>query len=238
MVLSGIVDNILDYISPKKCYSCLKEGHYICPTCLTYFQNFDSLCYVCKWKSDNFQIHQKCKKASWEPYFDKVIILYHYKSNPLKKLLHDAKYYKIKSIYDDFTILLSQKLKQNYDISKQENFLISCPPMHWRRKLYRWYNQSEYLWKLLWNSLNLDTNFKLLKKRKYTVHQSHLSKTEREKNLDQAFVFNSKFHEQVEGKSIIIIDDVVSTGSTISECSKVLKQNGAQEVIALIIASD
>ena len=61
-----------------------------------------------------------------------------------------------------------------------------------------------------------------------------LSKEEREKNLQNAF----EVVDDVQGKNILIVDDIFTTGATISECSKVLKSSGANKIFVLVLASD
>jgi predicted amidophosphoribosyltransferase len=61
--------------------------------------NFESICYVCKGRSNNFNIHDKCKR---NVYYDKIIILSHYKNKIISKLIKDLKFYSKKDIAEDF----------------------------------------------------------------------------------------------------------------------------------------
>jgi competence protein ComFC len=87
-------------------------------------------------------------------------------------------------------------------------------------------------------SLRLPANKRILKKVRHTVHQSHLSRQARHKNLTWSIQVSIDYISQIQGKRVIVVDDVISTGSTLIECAKVLKEQGAREVIGLIIASD
>jgi predicted amidophosphoribosyltransferase len=60
--------------------------------------NFESLCYICKGKSDNFKIHDNCLENI---YYDKIIILSHYKNDIISKLIKDLKFYGKKDIAED-----------------------------------------------------------------------------------------------------------------------------------------
>jgi len=75
-------------------------------------------------------------------------------------------------------------------------------------------------------------------KNKNTKSQSKLKVEDRLKNLDWAFKINKKYRNNLYNKTIIIVDDVVSTWSTLNEISKVLKYNKAKKVIWLVISSD
>jgi predicted amidophosphoribosyltransferase len=61
--------------------------------------NFEPICYICKGRSENFKIHNNCKK---DVYYDKIIILSHYKNKVISKLIKDLKFYNKKDIAEDF----------------------------------------------------------------------------------------------------------------------------------------
>jgi ComF family protein len=110
--------------------------------------------------------------------------------------------------------------------------------MNFFRKLKRWYNHSEILAKELSKLTWIEYNDKILKRVKNTKQQSKLTKKEREKNLVWVFWFNKKYEKYLEYKKVILVDDVVSTWSTINEVSRILKENWALKVVGLCVASD
>jgi len=181
----------------------------------------------------------KCKKEN-QLFRDieKVIVLTHYRDSVIAKCIKEAKYYKKKGILEDFIFSLKEKLLISENIQKKEDFIITAPPMHILKKWKRWYNHSALLWRLLgWELWILFEEF-LVKKNRYTKQQSRLSKYSREENIKDSFTFNKKNQSLIQGKTIIIVDDVISTGATIGEISRILKENGAKRIIALAIASD
>lgn len=89
-----------DIIAPKKCYWCWKIGSFLCLKCLKSLKKFDDICYICKQKSKNYEIHNYCKNSSI--FYDKIIILYHYKEKIVKKLIKNFKFYWKKEIINDF----------------------------------------------------------------------------------------------------------------------------------------
>ncbi|MDD5769351.1 MAG: phosphoribosyltransferase family protein [Candidatus Gracilibacteria bacterium] len=230
-----IVDFFKDLIAPKKCYSCHKEGLFLCKECLEEIGYFESICPVCKQSSRNFEVHFYCKNDF--VYFDKVIILNHYKNKIIKKLIKDAKFYHRKDILQDLSIYLGNKLLSSIDEKNDEIVLISIPMFFWK-KMLRGYNQSEVLIKSLADKFNIKYNFKIIKKIKSTKPQSHLSKIERLENLQNVFIFNKKELQKYKHKTFIIVDDVVSTGTTLNEIAKLLKQNGVKKIYGLCLASD
>ena len=108
-----------DLIAPKKCYSCNKEWHFLCEDCLSKMSNFESICYVCKGKSDNFEIHNKCLVNI---YYDKIIILSHYKNNIISKLIKDLKFYGKKDIAEEFWNYLSELFFENEIYKNTDNY--------------------------------------------------------------------------------------------------------------------
>jgi predicted amidophosphoribosyltransferase len=74
----------------------------------------------------------------------------------------------------------------------------------------------------------------ILRRKKFTISQTQLSRTERQANVLNAFEVKAR---HLEGKRIILIDDVITTGSTVSEAARVLKNAGATEVFALSVCT-
>lgn len=233
--LSNIINFVKDIISPKYCYSCKKEWHFLCPQCLQKITTHKPFCYWCKLRSDKFEIHKNCQKYV---YYDKIIVNFHYRENVIKKLIKDSKFYSRQEILDDFWQSLSTLFLENEIIDSKDDFIITSSPMYFLRIIKRGYNHSEILAKIISRFLWIKANFKIIKKIKNTKQQSKLSKNDRENNLKNSFVINNRYKEEIKWKTIIIIDDVVSTGSTINEMSKILKDYGVKKVIWLVIASD
>lgn len=231
MKVIKILKLLKDIISPKFCYNCKKEWSFLCQECLKEVWFFESSCYICKAKSVHFVVHDYCENEF--VYYDKVIVLTHYKNKIIKKLIKDSKFYSKKDILEDFSLYLKELLLSNIDES-EENIVLIQTPMHFLKKLKRWYNQSEFLIKGMW----LNKSFSIIKKVKSTKPQSHLSKIERIENLKNSFFVNKKEMNKYLNKTFVIVDDVVSTWSTINEIAKVLKENWAKKVYWLCIASD
>ena len=224
---------IKDIIAPKKCYSCQKEWHFLCATCLSNMSNFKSICYVCKGKSNDFHIHKECRE--WI-YYDQMIVVTHYKNKNISKLIKQAKFYGKKDILFDMWFFLSEKLKLN--CHRDENTIIIWTPMTFLKKLTRGYNQSDIIAKYISKKNNIIYWKNILKKIKGTRQQSELSRQERRDNLKNCFKINKSHIDIVDKKNIIIVDDVISTGTTLNEVSRVLKKNWANKVTWLCFASD
>jgi len=230
-----------DIIAPKKCYSCNEEWHFLCMDCFDKIEKhyfFDEICYVCKKYSKNFEVHDKCRKNI---FYNKVIILTHYKLKIIKKLIADFKFYWKKDIAWDFSELLTDKIikymQDELKKYKKEDFLIISPPMSFFRKLKRWYNHSEVLWQSIANYFWFRYEKKLILKAKQTRQQSKLNRDDRLINLKKAFKVDKNIVDIIDKKIIILIDDVISTWTTINEISKILQKYNVSKVIVVTIAS-
>jgi len=224
-----------DLVAPKKCYSCNKEWHFLCEKCLSNMSNYEPICYLCKGRSEHFNVHESCKD---NVYYDKVIILSHYKNEKISKLIKDLKFYKKKDIAEDFWYYLSELFFENVIYKNVDNFIIIYPPMWFFKKIKRWYNHSEIISKYISKKTNIKLWNWYIKKIKTTWQQSKLKRQERIVNLKDSFKINNSYMDKIDKKTFIIVDDVISTGSTINEISKILKANWAKKVIWLIVASD
>jgi len=166
--------------------------------------------------------------------------LFHYKDPRVKAIIWELKYkentkpleYISKLIYEEIIAIISDITIFN----NNAEFLLIPIPITQERRIERGYNQSEYIAKaILENDLQHFLIYapQWLLKTKETLRQSHSqSKEERVQNLIGCFSAN----EKVDGKYIILIDDVVTTGSTLTEARKTLIMAGARDVMAFTIA--
>lgn len=111
------------------------------------------------------------------------------------------------------------------EISKNPDLIVPVP-LHWKRRFVRGFNQSQWLANYLGRQLNINVDNKLLTRTRNTPPQQQLKRKQRQKNLKGAFQVNHSLN----GQHIALIDDVVTTGSTVSELSRLLKKAGASRV--------
>lgn len=123
-------------------------------------------------------------------------------------------------------------------LSTSSNVWITCVPLHEKRYMKRGYNQSEILGRKLAEKMNLKFNGKIMKRVKNTIAQFKLRKEEREKNIKDAFRLNPKYTGKIRGKTIFIVDDVLTSGATLRECGKLLKKEGAKQAFGLILSME
>lgn len=105
-------------------------------------------------------------------------------------------------------------------------------PLFWTKFLKRGYNQAALLAKTISSECDMEYA-DILKRIKDTKTQTRLSTEARRKNVYGAFMLKSG---EVEGKNVLLVDDVMTTGATINECARVLKEAGAKEVYSCVAA--
>lgn len=109
-------------------------------------------------------------------------------------------------------------------------------PLHGRRLLARRYNQAAIIAQRLGRETGTAVLVNGLQRTRNTQTQGHLKSGERAKNVKRAFRVHPKLQDTIKGKSVILIDDVYTTGSTVNECTKALRKGGAAEVYVLCVA--
>ncbi|MDR1475561.1 MAG: ComF family protein [Holosporales bacterium] len=117
-----------------------------------------------------------------------------------------------------------------------EAVVLAPIPLHWTRLVVRKYNQSALLSKGISMLTGTPCVFNLLKRIRMTKSQGRFGLNQRRLNVKGAFRLKTKYQNSLYGKTVLLIDDVFTTGSTINECAKVLKLAGAHKVYAVTVA--
>ncbi|MBS1491930.1 MAG: ComF family protein [Bacteroidetes bacterium] len=153
-----------------------------------------------------------------------------------EKIIHHLKYSGMK----DLGVFLGQHLagyvKLEIDEQKVSYDYIIPVPLHKTKVRERGYNQSEYLVKGMSGQLQIPLQFDYIKRHRYTKSQTKLTLLEREKNMCDAFTLNRNFEVELKDKNIILLDDVITTGATVNECIKILREAGVNKIFAVSLA--
>jgi competence protein ComFC len=170
--------------------------------------------------------------GSFDIYYDGIVCVCEY-SGLIKRSLVRYKFMEKPSYYRAFAGLLIRKLKQ---VTNSQRFdMIISVPLHWKKKRARGYNQALLVSRQVSRLLKLPECSHMLVRCRETASQSLLKKTDRQSNVSGAFIVTNP--AAVAGKSILLLDDVMTTGSTVNECCRALKAAGAREAVAAVIAS-
>ena len=166
-------------------------------------------------------------------YFDYQIKILKYE-NEIRNKIIDYKFNEKPYLYKTFgkMILNNEKI---YSFLKKYDIIL-CVPMHISKKMQRGYNQSELITKEIAKNTGIKYIMNNLVKIKNTKRQSTLTKTQREENVKNAFAVRNV--DEVKDRKVILFDDIYTTGSTVNECSRVLKRAGVKEITVLTLAVD
>jgi len=200
---------ILDLIFPKNCLECGHSGKYICESCV-----------------------KEIRPGGWTSKTTYSIFRY---EGIIRKAILALKYKYSTDIVDELAdCVLSVLRNSKFSVHSSELTLVPIP-LHWYRKNVRGFNQSEEVGKLLAQKMNWRFTPDLLIRTKSTIPQAQLTGSARRENLHGVFSFNPKILIS-KYPNIVLFDDVLTTGSTLLEASKVLREGGVKRIFCLTIA--
>jgi len=232
--LKKIKQILLDLIFPIECLNCRQEGDYFCATCFE------------KIKINNNQEVLALSHNLNASYLNKIFIAGNYDDKLLNNLIIKYKYNFLSPLSRILSKLLinfweagGQETKTlNFKIPKlkslesAQRYLVIPIPLSKKRLNWRGFNQAELLARDFSAHFNYELNHDL-KRQKYKYPQAKLSEQDRLKNLKDAFLWTG---DNLEGLNVLLLDDVITTGTTLNEAAKVLKAAGATKVSALVLA--
>lgn len=216
---SKILNGVINFILPPVCIGCGKSIDYykefVCPECLDNLTDVSNTIYK-------------------TPGIDYFFSLYKFIDNtPIQNIIHSLKYEQMKSVGIKFGVLLGEKIKEK----NKEGFDYVVPvPLHLAKERERTFNQSSYICRGINSVLNVEFSEKCMKRIRYTESQTKLHVSERKENVRGAFIVRKGYNDKIRGKNIILVDDVVTTGSTMLECASVLKSSGCGKLLACSLA--
>ena len=220
-------NNLFDFILPRFCCSCktklsVKQDT-MCGNCLSKIQRSTSS--RLQREYERKFLANKIISEFYSPFVFE-------KDKELQHAIHALKYDKRFPV----GIFLGKVLATEIMSSKTNwNFDLIIPiPLHQLKKAERGYNQAYYIAKGVGSKLKVRVSDRAVKRIKYTESQTTMNLNEREENISGAFKIKNQ--KTVRGKNILLLDDVITTGATISECGKILLEAGATKIYAASIA--
>lgn len=240
--LRSLSKNGLDIVFPIYCLSCNQNSNWLCSDCAKKIHtNSSQTCFVCG--NTNLIGNYACGCIT-NYHFDGLYIAGDFKDKTLERLIKAYKYSFVKILKNhisDFLIrfindeILDRHINRETALSKllaNKEAVIIPVPIHARRLRWRGFNQSAEIAKIIGEKFSLEINGSLVRT-KFFRPQTKLNKDKRQKNIRNSFAWKS---EEKAPRNILLIDDIVTTGSTVDECARVLKENGAKNVQVLVIA--
>jgi len=216
--LKNILNFILETLFPSRCMGCGKENEILCDFCVS-----------------------KIRLAERETE-DKIISVFDYRDPIIKKAIWELKYHHKRHISEKLGKLLYEFLLEEIsgmrNINSGRPFCVIPVPISNKKTKLRGYNQSLAIAKSFCESSNekiFELKNNIIIKEKETIPQAQI--TNRQERLENIRgVFGIQHAEEIRGRTIVIIDDVTTTGGTIMEIMKLLKKSGAQKVVGFTVA--
>lgn len=218
----SLLEKLIRLIYPAKCM--------VCDAVL----NEDTYLYLCEPCKNNLPRYQKgFFKSMQMPYLDGIFAAFYY-SEGIKNAIHSMKFKSHPRLAQTMVSLICDEMFKHKPVPDFD--LIVPVPMHPKKKRQRGYNQAELLANEIARILNKDVCGDILIKIQNTTAQIQLKREDRLMNLKSAFVINDSIIKNNSYGRVLLVDDVLTTGTTVSTCAKILKENGFPSVYALVIA--
>ncbi|MBM3248873.1 MAG: ComF family protein [Candidatus Omnitrophica bacterium] len=242
MVMSNSLANaVLDLVYPNNCINCktaILDKDYefsLCQDCWQSIENnLPPFCSKCGLHLEDIDTRidlcKDCQKR--ELYFDKAFSVFAFEGMA-KELIHKFKYSNKTMLAKVFAKMIFD-FAMNFNIPLDSYDIMLPVPLHSTRLREREYNQCEILARQLQKFFPLELSTKDVKRIKNTKSQITLDKASRWKNVEGVFKTTNEY--AFKDKSVLVVDDLMTTGSTASELAKTLKDSGAKTVSVLTIA--
>ena len=207
--MKKFIDTLLDLIYRKKCYFCKssKQSKRMCDKCYS------------KLETNSFDANRIILGVD--------IYCAGYYTKELQKLIRGLKYHRQKDLAFFQAKFMYEYLSQ-IETLKNKDFELVAVPLHPKRINKRKYNHMELVCEEFSKISGYKCNFELIKRVKDTKPQYKLSRQERLSNLANAFEVNCNAHNN---KTILILDDICTTGATFEEMIKELKKNNIHDIV-------
>ncbi len=230
----------LDVLYPRDCFFCQQpmfESGYLCHDCLaelTFKRN--PSCIVCGAESLLSEgVDFTCSDCLRQrPAFERVFVVARYDS-AFRDLIHTFKYHRGVWLLEDLVCLMvAVYIERIAPLDLGINLVLSVP-MQYRKRVVRGYNQAELLARALCKELTLPYCDNVLKRVQTGVRsQTYLHRSDRFKNALSAYRLTHP--ERIKGKTILLVDDVITTGATCNACAHLLRQAGAAKVYVFVLS--
>jgi ComF family protein len=243
--LADRLDWLVDWLYPPRCRACAgrihgRDAEYFCANCRQQIQPVlhplcnicgrpfpdagggDHTCGVCLARPPHFL----CARA-WACYPREEM-----EQHPLRQVVQKFKYGRKVSLGKPLGRLLARGCQEF--LGEYEIDLIVPVPLHPKRLRWRGFNQSWLLARQVGRAYGIPMDPFVLQRSRATPPQTQLTEEERRKNMRGAFALRTG--ASVAEKSVLLVDDVYTSGATVNECSRTLKRGGAKQVYVLTLA--
>jgi ComF family protein len=227
----------LDFVLPPRCLSCrgrVEDQGTLCAECWKGLTLLDEPCcfrcgYPFPYRMPEDSLCPSCIRRL--PAFDRARAVFRYDDASRAMILAFKHSDEIHGapVYGQWLARAGAALLDEAD-------LIAPVPLHPRRLLRRRYNQAGLLAQAAGRRAGKPVAVDLLSRRRHTASQAQKSPSARQRNVQGAFAVRRRWKDRVQGKRVVMVDDVLTTGATVEECARVLRRAGAGAVDVLTLA--
>ncbi|MBT4121024.1 MAG: ComF family protein [Candidatus Magasanikbacteria bacterium] len=228
MNIKEVLNLIKDYIFPVYCLGCREEGEWLCEKC---FHKIDITgVFCCPACHKNTQVGDYCMGCNENLSLDSIFAITAYKEEGLiGKVIQTLKYSYAEDVLSAIEELVSSFIKQNKGLFSKIDLVVPVP-LHKKRFVERGFNQAKLIAEVVAHEIEKPCR-EIVTRNRHTLQQAKLGREDRLKNVSSAFFVQGGLNE-----NILLIDDVFTTGTTLQECAKALKEGGAKKVIGFTVA--
>lgn len=243
--LADRFDWLVDWLYPPRCRACGEriagpDAEYFCSSCWRHVTLIDHpLCNICgRPYPDGSGLDHPCGACmARPPHFTQARAWACYPraegvEQPLRQVVQKYKYGRKVALGKPLGRLMARGCAEF--LSAHAIDLILPVPLHPKRLRWRGFNQSVLLGRQVGRHYKIAFDPFVLRRTLETPPQTQLTEEERRRNVRRAFALNPE--RPVQGKTILLIDDVYTSGATVNECSRALRSGGAKEVFVLTLA--
>lgn len=215
---------------------CGKIGNYICLRCkklIIPIAPNECICPMCEKPAIAGVTHPRCETR----YAVDGLTSFFYYKDVTRQAIQTLKYRFVRDLAAEFVSFVPFPAYEIRSVIGNPHAVLTSIPLHPSRLRYRGFNQSELFGREVAKSLSISFVPDILKRVVATTPQVHMrDKRARLKNIRHAFEMNSQYEKCVRRTIVLLFDDVFTTGGTIREAGRVLKQHGAKQVWAVTMA--
>jgi len=221
--------SILDFVLQNRCVLCEAISHQEISICQDCVEDLPWLTQACERCGKPLVIQSDSKECGdclkQKPPYDKTFASFHY-DYPIDYLITMLKFHNKLLFAKILGVLLIKTITEKHNSSFPFPELIIPVPLHYKRLRKRGFNQALEIAKPIARRLDIPIGSQLVSRIKSTKPQSLTLAKDRKKNIKGAFIIKDK----IRAKHIAIVDDLVTTGNTVAELSRLLRKNGVERI--------
>jgi len=231
---------LLDLLFPRLCLGCgillsdNNESH-VCSACLAGIKMKND--FACAFCNSPVVAGTTCPFCRADHFLDRLFVATSYENPLVEKIIKTMKYRFVRSLADDMAGLMAKYLERRFLLGfniDRDSTVIVPVPLHRRRLNWRGFNQAEIIGNGIGSYLKLNSQNLLVRIRNHVPQAQISDRPSRIANA--AGISKCMKPELVQGKTVLLVDDVATTGSTLDDCARALKSAGVKEVIGFVFA--